>query len=130
MPWDPIFDNVHGFGEHHSVFGQMIEQECHKLITQSNLSLLKQFFLNVIQSFLVKPWHIQYILKGTSGPGIRVELFYFSVHAFILIGHFDIEGTDVVLLPLFKIVESNGLGEVSGAGENSLNHFESIRFCY
>jgi hypothetical protein len=84
----------------------------------------------VIQSFRVKTWHIQNILEGTSGPGVRVELFDFSVHSFVLFGHFDIEGTDVMLLPLFEVVESNGIGEGSSAGENSLNHFESIRFCY
>ena len=132
MSWNPLFNQVHRFLEHHSIFGQMIKQHGCELITKTNFSLHDNFLLNIIQPFLVQAWHVQCVMEGGSDSWIRGELFDIFVHSLVWFGSFYVEWTDEMFVPIFEVIETNGLGECSVADEKSLNHFEWFKFllCY
>lgn len=122
MPGNPILNCIHSFWEHHSSFGKMIKQEGNKLITNGNLSLEEHFSLNMIQFLFVKSWHVQYILDGTSGPWVGVELLDFPVHSLVGFGGFNKDWTDVVFIEFLEEAITDGFSEGAGVGKEALNH--------
>jgi len=122
VPGDPIFDDVHGILQHEFIFGEVINEQCDKLIGKGNFGFIDDVTLHTKKSFSIETWHIQRVMEGSSDSGIRIKFLIILIHSTIFRRSFDIAWSDKMFLPIFDVIEFDNVNQSLGSYHQSLDH--------